>query len=287
MKYFWNILIFSVILQLSNGKNIEEGLRDILEQTKKNPTRENVLKLGGAIRGNYRYQELLTQDALAVTIEVSEALCKIPGHAQYFADEIERLIADPANKGSSIRQRSWYIEETLPHLPSPETIWVLGNYLHDERYTPMKGLDNSGATPESSYLATNALRWIGLRESEDAIRTEKGSRYSDVYDVKKLRAWWEEIKSGKRTFSFKGQKVEYRFKPGGTWDTIAMTNPPDDGPKPPKPKPVPHRPVKLPPPPPETTSDSDPRRGMFVVALLFVLGIVGFLVLRRKNDSIV
>ena len=36
------------------------------------------------------------------------------------------------------------------------------------------------------------------------------------------RAWWEEIKSGKRAFSYKGQKVEYRFKPDGTWETIAL-----------------------------------------------------------------
>jgi hypothetical protein len=36
---------------------------------------------------------------------------------------------------------------------------------------------------------------------------------------------------GKRAFSFKGQTVEYCFKPDGTWDTIPIANPPDDGPR--------------------------------------------------------
>jgi hypothetical protein len=40
------------------------------------------------------------------------------------------------------------------------------------------------------------------------------------------------VKTGKRTFSFKGQAVEYRFRPDGTWETISIANPPDDGPKP-------------------------------------------------------
>jgi hypothetical protein len=51
------------------------------------------------------------------------------------------------------------------------------------------------------------------------------------------RTWWEQIRSGQRTFSFKGQGVEYRFKPDGTWDTIRIANPADDDPKVPEPSP--------------------------------------------------
>jgi hypothetical protein len=40
--------------------------------------------------------------------------------------------------------------------------------------------------------------------------------------------WYAEVKSGSKPFSFKGQAVEYRFKADGTWETIAMVNPPDD-----------------------------------------------------------
>lgn len=47
-------------------------------------------------------------------------------------------------------------------------------------------------------------------------------------DLKLWREGHEEVKSGQRPFSFKGQKVGYRFKPDGRWDTLPIANPPDD-----------------------------------------------------------
>ncbi len=149
-------------------------------------------------------------------------LMSIPGHATYLSNEIERLIADPANRTTDVRQRRWYIEETLVHLPSPETIWVLGNYLSDERYTPKPGVDNSGGTRQNSYLATTALRRIGLRESDDFIRT-KGNRITIRADVDNCLRWWSEVKSGQRPFSFNGENVEYRFNGDGTWEAVVLS----------------------------------------------------------------
>jgi hypothetical protein len=79
-------------------------------------------------------------------------------------------------------------------------------------------------------LATYAIATIGLREPP--LANMKLTIYA--YDPectsrwKTTRAWYQEVKAGKRTFSFRGQPVEYRFKPDGTWETIALRNPPDD-----------------------------------------------------------
>jgi hypothetical protein len=116
------------------------------------------------------------------------------------------------------------------HMPSPETISVLGAYLYDER----DAKPERNWTPENAHLAAYALSRIGLRDFqfEGAPVANSLTIWPDLKQLPDYRAWWEEIKSGQRTFSFKGQAVEYRFKPDGTWDTIPITNPPDDGLKP-------------------------------------------------------
>ena len=57
--------------------------------------------------------------------------------------------------------------------------------------------------------------------------------------LKDYRFWWEEVKTGRKAFSFKGQNVEYRFKSDDTWETLPITNPPDDDIKLPNPNPNP------------------------------------------------
>ena len=55
-------------------------------------------------------------------------------------------------------ERSLYIAHTLIHMPSPETIRVLGNYLCDERDIPPE----RNWTPENAHLAAYALSRIGV-----------------------------------------------------------------------------------------------------------------------------
>ena len=78
-------------------------------------------------------------------------------------------------------------------------------------------------------IPPGAIREIGLRNPPEPL--DGLALYPDDL-LAATRAWWEEVKSGKLTFSFKGQAVEYRFRPDGTWETIPIANPPDDGPKP-------------------------------------------------------
>jgi hypothetical protein len=190
--------------------------------------------LAGEIEVNNRYKDMLSPESIAAINEARDELCRIPGHAQYLADEIEsereKIQALPpkdARRNPYNRKRYENLKLILVNLPSPETIKVLGHYLYDERDPlppPSPAQDWTDYAP-SSEIASEALARIGLRNHPVTMKD-----FMHVDAVLRNRAWWEEVKSGKLPFSFKGQKVEYRFKPDGTWETITMANPPDDGP---------------------------------------------------------
>lgn len=178
-------------------------------------------------------------------LNIQQELLSIPGHAKYYADELERLRLDP--KSNYERIRPTYLAETLRHLPSPETIQILGEFLSDMRDTPLdenpkyneavrsgeiKPIDWA-PTPQNAWLATFAFSNIGLQNPPfEPVANYNFIRIApSAESLPKFRAWWDEVKSGKRTFSFTGQTVEYRFKPDGTWETVAVATPPDDKPK--------------------------------------------------------
>ena len=222
------------------GKDWMINSSELAEKTRKDPSASNVVELGGKLVGVDHYNSGSSEEQQAVGKIVS-TLLSIPGHAQYFADEIEReqkeVATLPTNTGPRVsydRRRAWHFE-TLRHLPSPETIKVLGHFLDDDKDTPVPLVSPDsdwGENPRAnSWCAAAVIMEIGLR-SAPVMNSRAGWDEKDA-TLAKTRAWWEEIKSGKRTFSFLGQKVEYRFKQDGTWETIALVNPPDDSPKPP------------------------------------------------------
>jgi hypothetical protein len=194
-----------------------------------------VSMLGQALRKLSRPRPTYREIRHRLFLEAQQKMLSIPGHAQYFADEIEKFRervqrVPRANQTDYDFFRALSISETLIHMPSPETMTVLGNYLHDER----DAKPERNWTPENAHLAAYALSRIGLRDFpfEGAPVANSLSIWPDLKQLPDYRAWWEELKSGQRTFSFKGQAVEYRFRPDGTWDTIPIANPPDDGSKP-------------------------------------------------------
>jgi len=219
------------------GGKREEGLLLQLEELKENSTREKVLKLGDAISANYRYQIHKSGEDILLVQKIRDEFCRIPGHARYIAEEIKREQEEVKEYGTNSgprvgydRQRAWHFE-ALRNLPSPETILVLGEFLSDDVDTPQplvsEGSDWGENARANSFFSSMTISEIGLRDSP-------ANRDSfDIQPEKHLastREWWDEVKSGKRAFSFKGQKVEYRFKPDGTWETLAIANPSDDGP---------------------------------------------------------
>jgi len=165
-------MAIAAILPNSHGKTLAEGLRENLANTKANPTKENVMSLATEIAGNRKHVRLLDEDARSLTDVAVCELCQIPGHARYFADELERKweIAkeDPWGVGKRCSydfERRTYLVQTLPHLPSPETVMVLGSYLEDERDAPPTGYQPSDCNPipQNSVLAAWGMSLLGVR----------------------------------------------------------------------------------------------------------------------------
>ena len=175
----------------------------------------------------------MTEEERTVYTRLQKMILDTPNHARYIADEVERTRQEEEhlprrNQTSYDRVRRTIIAETLRYLPSPETIQVLGNYLDDERDPPPR----LEFLPENSFLGSVALSEIGLRNPPVSARP---GMHNWREELVKQKAWYAQVKAGTIPISFVGQKVEYWFKPDGTWETLAMENPPDDGPRPIKP----------------------------------------------------
>jgi hypothetical protein len=195
--------------------------------------------LANAISANYRCKSNMTADGARVIEDIRSELCQMPGHASYFSEAIEaerkRIDGLGVNYGPRVdydfNRRLAF--ETLSHLPSPEAIGVLGSYLSDER--DFHEIKLSAETDECVSGGSTGNSTHAIKALENSDLRDKPYQEGSIVDRGAVKAawiaWWDEIKSGRRTFSFKGQAVEYRFKPDGTWDTIPIANPPDDGPQ--------------------------------------------------------
>lgn len=170
-----------------------------------------------------------------------DALISIPGHARYFTDQFEAM-RPTREKSEYYRFRDWYFYNTFPHIPSPEMIQVLGHYLDDFRDSNSPNLpleertvmidshnpNEANRKKPNAWYASYALLNIGLRDFPHDIEMVSPRSKGSLEYWRKARAWYQEVKSGQRAFSFRGKSVEYRFKPDGTWDTISIKNPPQD-----------------------------------------------------------
>jgi hypothetical protein len=191
------------------------------------------------------------KERIAVYDQLQSKVVSIPCHAEYFRDEIEkeRAALKPNQFRGSYDDKRRLFFEKLSHLPSAESIKVLGGYLSDERDAEKEAgwepvdLFLIGVEPNSDH-AREALKKIGLRNTSfaepDVGEWPSPTSYSTREEYMRVKfsylvalrearlkpwlAWYAEVKDGRRTFSFKGQKVEYRFRPDGTWETIDSPN---------------------------------------------------------------
>lgn len=170
--------------------------------------------------------------------KLQSELLSIPGHAEFYAKSIWESYAayrdsdHPKHSGSAdwFSRESQYALETLQHLPSPETLRVLGEMLDEEWQRVLPPESTVQTVP--SALAKQAA-WTLIELPLRDMPTPHFERNKAKDHLSAWQQWYAEVKSGQRTFSFKGQAVEYRFNPDGTWQTIPIANPPDDTPKPP------------------------------------------------------
>ncbi|MEO5914247.1 MAG: hypothetical protein ABIS50_08445 [Luteolibacter sp.] len=203
----------------------DESISELLGK----PENEKIPGLGEMLRQleSLHYRECLERDQVVLSLRT--ALLAIPGHAKYFAEEIarEQKEVEPylTNTGPRVSydfNRTMYFK-TLSYLPSPETIAVLGQFLSDDKDTPVPlespGSDWGENPRANSYGSTVTIMDIGLRNPPVAV-TRRDENPDTL--LAETRAWWDEIKSGRLPFSFIGQLLEYRFKPDGTWESTPL-----------------------------------------------------------------
>ena len=205
-----------------------EQWREVAERADDLPKSEAIEKLGEGIRKTARRDIYSIGGTNEVAQELRNALLAIPGHAEYYRDRILEVqkTRDEAmgkleysGKAGDYRIELQNAMATLEHLPSPETVRVLGDFLSDYSANPLSPQDNMKESPNCHH-AVVALCHLPLMSKP--ANTKYGYEAAD--DLPAWQLWYEEIKSGKRTFRFEGDPTEYTLEgpaPKKTLERIA------------------------------------------------------------------
>ena len=147
------------------------------------------------------------------------ALLAIPGHADYFVNEVKQAKAralSPEELSGRDGKISWSnynrvrseAFDTLEHLPSVEAVRALGEFLGDEEdpnaLRPGDEATDTLGPGSNSGLATMALRSL---IQDDPMKSKNG--WLELGEIKAWQQWYEQIKAGNRTFRFEGDPTEY------------------------------------------------------------------------------
>ncbi len=172
--------------------------------------------------------------------KAQSALLAIPGHAEYYQNQIEQTRTFLKDYKSLPKEERFRMEQEyrdrnedlfdhtnyeglrekafviLGQLPSPETVAVLGHFLEDPEGRDGKdllgnpihiGSDMSPPAPNCGK-AYFALGKLGIEQTPVPPSTDEDV----VLNVERADAWkqwWSEVKSGKRTYRFKGSNIDY------------------------------------------------------------------------------
>ena len=221
---FYFLLLCLVTTSFGMNPSAEKAYRELMSNASLRPSKETMDQLVDGLSTCGRYMDQTDQDKLALYREMQKVAISLPNHASYFAEKIEKLRI-PGREGysgcSDPRKRMWIFQDSLSHLPSPETIKILGNFLYDTRDTPtareVRLATDYDLIPTNDCLAADALGSIGLNKAP----LDK-KKYSERQDVEIWKLWYEPVKAGTRKFSFAGQDVEYQFNKDGTWITMPL-----------------------------------------------------------------
>jgi hypothetical protein len=167
------------------------------------PPEQAIPKLGEALASLSRGNGVEKGDR-PVFRAAQGVLLSIPGSVDYFTREIKEITEKEINGTDVPFQRDTDFR-ALSQLPTPATIKALGEFLFDERsvgeYQP--GSD-TGPGYANSLHAVDALYKLGLKNPP------VHGPFSDPYgDLRSWQLWYEQIRAGNRTFSFKGDSTVY------------------------------------------------------------------------------
>ena len=191
-----------------------EYWRSKIEECKNLPPEEAIPALGTGVRKMSLKYIFWHEERWKVQAELREALFAIPGHAEWYRDDIMRRYnwwertekpAMNANWSDFTRYRGWNFE-TLKEMPSPETVRVLGEMLGTEEDGYGHGAESD---PKLRYRAAAALCQLGVENPPSPPRIEELWTRAKDYDLKAWRLWYGQVKAGNRTFRFEGDPQVY------------------------------------------------------------------------------
>jgi hypothetical protein len=236
---FLSIIIGLCFIQLGYALNIggyeisdseiresEDGLqtwKDFAQEAKLRPNSNLISKLGLGLRKTTLTSIYIVGDRLGTRKIIQEALLAIPGHAEYYSNRVNKARAeiDQALKdGNKYPPYNYLLDEqrdgfaTLSQLPSAETVKVLGEFLSDERgrfvappnlpESELNSLRRDWMESPNSLNAARALNDLPLRS-----RPYPKKQFTHDDDIRPWQLWYQQVKEGRRTFSFEGDPQEY------------------------------------------------------------------------------
>lgn len=216
-------------LKLNGAAAQHEALaswRQGIANSEKLPREQAIEFLGEAVRKTSDLKFFQVKERIDVQQAAQTTILAIPGHAEYYRDRLleARRKVDEAKAGGGISEIGVYRSRldselryhfsTLAYLPSVETVQVLGEFLYDERgYVKMPDKptmnDLTREIADSPVFPSAAIALLKLPLLDKPVPATEYPQYRTPEDVKPWRQWYEEIKSGKRTFRFEGDPTEY------------------------------------------------------------------------------
>ncbi|RYD32857.1 MAG: hypothetical protein EOP87_12080 [Verrucomicrobiaceae bacterium] len=207
-------------------------IREDLEVLERGADDELLVRLGRHLHflssDDYRLREL-QEEAAPLRTKVRNALLRTPGHAEAQERRFLSLRAEVL-----AGKRTWNdlhfagveLHRALRHLPSPETMRVLGKMLEDtkgataETHFPNQPTDAINVPKSAAEYAMIALHYLPIQQPPvPRNKVVEGEVLSGgLQHHQAWLQWWMEVKDGVRTYRIEGSPVVYNHdgaNPGG------------------------------------------------------------------------
>jgi len=148
-------------------------------------------------------RSLMTNEEKELQINIRTMLLNTPGHAKYYGKKLAEI---PRS-----HERPYWFRD-LKNLPSAETVGVLGSLLADDSERPPLSEDRSNV---EEYLMANPNSDRAAQALQHLLTNPpvpKESEYEFNRDLETWRLWWKRVKSGRQTFRFVGDPVNYDLR---------------------------------------------------------------------------
>jgi hypothetical protein len=197
-----------------------EERRGWIERARETKDETTILNLSRILSGIGRNLSSASPEGKELYEQAKAILISIPGHATYYRDKINALREQMKSGEIDLdtwSDKKWPYFEVLGHMPSEEAVEVLGAFAADKYAWTGSGNPKDWDVPglkeyrakdwvvEFSVCvpACKALENLGIENPP----VRKGERVKETKRQELWSQWWSEVKTGKRTYRFKGSDV--------------------------------------------------------------------------------